>query len=264
VPTHFHRLLRLPDAIKKKYDLSSLKIAIHAAAPCPIPVKQAMIDWWGPKIVEYYAGTEGGGTMIRSDEWLTHQGSVGRHWAGGKVHVLDDEGNEIADPYCDGAIYFAAPEQEEARFRYHKDDAKTAATYRGRLFTLGDVGHLDAEGYLYLTDRKSHMIISGGVNIYPQEVENCLATHPKVDDVAVIGVPHEEMGEEVKAVVQPAIGFAPGPALAEELIAYVREQIAHYKAPRSVDFVEQLPRQANGKIYKRLLRDRYWQGRGLL
>jgi long-chain acyl-CoA synthetase len=225
-----------------------------------VPVKQAMIEWWGPKIVEYYAGTEGGGTLIKSDEWLTHQGSVGKHWAGGKVWILDEEGNEVPQG-VDGGVYFEAPEDPNARFRYHKDDAKTASTYRGRLFTLGDVGHLDAEGYLYLTDRKSHMIISGGVNIYPQEVENCLAAHPWIDDVAVIGVPHEEMGEQVKAVVQLAPGIDPGPETERALIEYVRERIAHYKAPRSVDFVSELPRLENGKIYKRLLRDRYWSGR---
>jgi long-chain acyl-CoA synthetase len=260
VPTHFVRLLKLPDDVKQRYDVSSLRIAIHAAAPCPVPVKQAMIEWWGPKIVEYYAGTEGGGTLIKSDEWLTHQGSVGKHWAGGKVWILDEEGNEVPQG-VDGGVYFEAPEDPNARFRYHKDDAKTASTYRGRLFTLGDVGHLDAEGYLYLTDRKSHMIISGGVNIYPQEVENCLAAHPWIDDVAVIGVPHEEMGEQVKAVVQLAPGIDPGPETERALIEYVRERIAHYKAPRSVDFVSELPRLENGKIYKRLLRDRYWSGR---
>ena len=261
VPTHFVRLLKLPDDVKRRYDVSSLKIAIHAAAPCPVPIKKAMIDWWGPKIVEYYAGTEGGGTLIKSDEWLTHQGSVGKHWAGGKVWVLDENGQEVPQG-TDGGVYFEAPEDPKARFRYHKDDAKTASTYVGRLFTLGDVGHLDPDGYLYLTDRKSHMIISGGVNIYPQEVENCLAAHPRIDDVAVIGVPNEDMGEEVKAVVQLAPGVEPSPELERELIAYVREHIAHYKAPRSVDFVAELPRLENGKIYKRVLRDRYWAGRG--
>ncbi|HEY8516771.1 MAG TPA: acyl-CoA synthetase [Candidatus Binatia bacterium] len=260
VPTHFVRMLKLPEEVRRRYDLSSLKIAIHAAAPCPIPVKEKMIEWLGPKVVEYYAGTEGGGTLIRSEEWLTHKGSVGRHWAGGKVWILDEKGEEITEPGVDGVVYFEAPEDPNARFRYHKDDAKTAETYRGRLFTLGDIGHLDEEGYLYLTDRRSHMIISGGVNIYPQEVESCLATHPKVDDVAVIGVPNEEMGEEVKAVVQLAPGVQPSPEVAQELIDYVRERIAHYKAPRSVDFVDALPRLDNGKIYKRLLRDRYWSG----
>ena len=262
VPTHFVRLLKLPADVRRRYDLSSLKIAIHAAAPCPVPIKERMIDWLGPKVVEYYAGTEGGGTLIRSDEWLTHKGSVGRHWAGGKVHILDENDGEVDAPGVDGAIYFEAPEDPQARFRYHKDDAKTADTYRGRLFTLGDVGHLDPDGYLYLTDRRSHMIISGGVNIYPQEVENCLAAHPRIDDVAVIGVPHEDMGEEVKAVVQLAPGESPSPALERELIEYVRERIAHYKAPRSIDFVDELPRLDNGKIYKRLLRERYWAGRG--
>jgi long-chain acyl-CoA synthetase len=224
-------------------------------------VKQAMIEWWGPKIVEYYAGTEGGGTLIGSDDWMAHKGSVGRHWAGGRVHILDDAGNEITEPMADGGVYFEAPEDPNARFRYHKDEAKTASTYRGNLFTLGDVGHLDADGFLYLTDRKSHMIISGGVNVYPQEVENCLSMHPQVEDVAVIGVPHEDMGEEVKAVVQLRPGVAASPELEKALIAYAREHIAHYKAPRSVDFVDTLPRMENGKIYKRLLRDRYWAGR---
>ena len=260
VPTHFGRLMRLPEEVRRKYDLSSLRIAIHAAAPCPIPVKQAMIEWWGPKIVEYYAGTEGGGTLIRSDEWMAHKGSVGRHWAGGTVHILDENGAEVTQPMVDGGVYFEAPEDPNARFKYHKDEAKTATTYRGNLFTLGDIGHLDAEGYLYLTDRKSHMIISGGVNVYPQEVENCLAMHPKIEDVAVIGVPHEDMGEEVKAVVQLRSGVQASPEVEREIIAYTREHIAHYKAPRSVDFVETLPRMENGKIYKRLLRDRYWAG----
>ena len=262
VPTHFVRMLKLPEDVKCRHDLSSLKIAIHAAAPCPVPIKQAMIDWWGPKIVEYYAGTEGGGTLIRSEDWLAHPGSVGRHWAGGKVHILDEQGNEVTEPGVDGGVYFEAPEDPNARFRYHKDEAKTASTYVGRLFTLGDVGHLDGDGFLYLTDRKSHMIISGGVNIYPQEVENCLAAHPSIDDVAVIGVPHDDMGEEVKAVVQLSPGVAAGPELERQLIEYVRERIAHYKAPRSVDFVTDLPRLENGKIYKRMLRDRYWAGRG--
>ena len=260
VPTHFSRMLRLPEETRRKYDLSSLRIAIHAAAPCPIPVKQAMIEWWGPKIIEYYAGTEGGGTLIRSEDWMAHKGSVGRHWAGGTVHILDENGAEVTEPMVDGGVYFEAPDDPNARFKYHKDEAKTATTYRGNLFTLGDIGHLDADGYLYLTDRKSHMIISGGVNVYPQEVENCLAMHPKIEDVAVIGVPHADMGEEVKAVVQLRPGVESSPELEREIIAYAREHIAHYKAPRSVDFVEALPRMENGKIYKRLLRDRYWEG----
>ena len=201
VPTHFRRMLHLPDEVRARYDVSSLQVAIHAAAPCPIPIKKAMIEWWGPVILEYYAGTEGGGTIIRSDEWMDHQGSVGKHWAGGEVHILDDDGVELTEPNAEGSIYFDAPEQVEARFRYYKDDDKTADSYRGSQFTLGDIGYKDADGYLYLTDRKSNMIISGGANIYPQEVENHLASHAKVEDVAVIGIPNDDFGEEVKAVV---------------------------------------------------------------
>ena len=263
VPTHFRRLLHLPEEVRSRYDLSSLRVAVHAAAPCPVPVKQQMIDWWGPVVLEYYAGTEGGGTLIRSEEWLEHQGSVGRHWAGGTLHILDEDGNEILEPGREGAIYFEAPANQAARFRYYKDDEKTAKTYRGDLFTLGDVGDLDADGYLYLTDRKSHMIISGGVNIYPQEVENHLSTHPNVDDVAVIGVPDDEMGEEVKAVVVPRQAD-PSPELAQTLIDFCRENIAHYKCPRSVDFVEELPRLPTGKLLKRKLRERYWADQGSL
>jgi long-chain acyl-CoA synthetase len=261
VPTHFKRLLSLPEEVRARYDVSSLRVAVHAAAPCPIAVKEAMIAWWGDAIVEYYAGTEGGGTLIRAQEWLAHKGSVGRHWAGGRVHILDEEGREITEPRREGAIYFEAPPDPTQRFRYYKDDAKTAGTYRGNLFTIGDIGYLDEEGYLYLTDRQSNMIISGGVNIYPQETENHLVTHPKVYDVAVIGVPDEEMGEAVKAVVVPAPGVAPGPELEAELIAYCRDGIAHYKCPRSIDFVDALPRTETGKMQKRKLRDRYWQGR---
>jgi acyl-coenzyme A synthetase/AMP-(fatty) acid ligase len=260
VPTHFKRLLSLPEGMRKKYDVSSLRVAVHAAAPCPIAVKEAMIGWWGDAIMEYYAGTEGGGTIIRAPEWMTHKGSVGRHWTNGKIHILDEEGREIEEPGKEGAIYFEAPPQAEARFNYYKDDKKTAGTYRGNLFTIGDIGYVDPEGYLYLTDRQSNMIISGGVNIYPQETESHLVTHPKVYDVAVIGVPNDDLGEEVKAVVVPAPGVAPGAALADELIQFCRAHIAHYKCPRTVDFATELPRTETGKMQKRLLRDRYWQG----
>lgn len=198
--------------------------------------------------------------MIRAQEWLTHKGSVGRHWTGGKIHLFDDEGREVEEPNREGAIYFEAPPDPAARFNYYKDEQKTAGTYRGDLFTIGDIGYLDAEGYLYLTDRQSNMIISGGVNIYPQETESHLVTHPKVYDVAVIGVPDDEMGEAVKAVVVPAAGCAPGTALADELIGYCRAHIAHYKCPRTIDFVDELPRTETGKMQKRKLRDRYWQG----
>jgi len=256
VPTHFRRLLQLPANVRARYDVSSLRVAVHAAAPCPVPVKEQMIEWWGDAIVEYYAGTEGGGTLVRAREWLQRPGTVGRHWAGGKVWVLDEEGNEVAGPRQEGAIYFEAPAR--GRFSYHKDETKTAATYRGDLFTIGDIGYLDEDGYLFLTDRQSNMIISGGVNIYPQETENHLIVHPKVDDVAVIGVPSEEMGEEVKAVVIPAEGAEPGPELEAELIEWCRNGIAHYKCPRSIDFVTDLPRTETGKMAKRKLRDRYW------
>jgi acyl-coenzyme A synthetase/AMP-(fatty) acid ligase len=221
-----------------------------------------MIEWWGDAIVEYYAGTEGGGTLIRAQEWLAHEGSVGRHWAGGKLHILDEEGREIEKPRQEGAIYFEAPPDPAARFKYYKDDAKTAGTYRDNLFTIGDIGYVDEEGYLYLTDRQSNMIISGGVNIYPQETESHLVTHPKVHDVAVIGVPNADLGEEVKAVVVPAPGAEPGPALEQELIDFCRAGIAHYKCPRTVDFVDALPRTETGKMQKRKLRDRYWEGHG--
>lgn len=260
VPTHFKRLLSLPEAVRNRYDVSSLRVAVHAAAPCPIAVKEAMIAWWGDAIQEYYAGTEGGGTLIRAQEWLAHKGSVGRHWTGGKIHILDEEGREIEEPNREGAIYFEAPPDPAARFNYYKDAQKTAGTYRGDLFTIGDIGYLDADGYLYLTDRQSNMIISGGVNIYPQETESHLVTHPKVYDVAVIGVPNDDLGEEVKAVVVPAPGCAPGPELAEELIRFCRDHIAHYKCPRTIDFVTELPRTETGKMQKRKLRDRYWQG----
>jgi acyl-CoA synthetase (AMP-forming)/AMP-acid ligase II len=262
VPTHFKRLLQLPEELRTRYDLASHRVAVHAAAPCSIPVKRAMIEWWAhTSILEYYAGTEGGGTLIRSQEWLEHPGSVGRHWANAKVHILDEEGGEIEEPLKDGAIYFEAAADAAQRFRYYKDDEKTRQAFRGNLFTLGDIGHLDADGFLYLTDRQSNMIISGGVNIYPQETENVLIAHAKVSDVAVIGVPNDEMGEEVKAVVIPAPGVQPGPDLERELIEHCRAQIAHYKCPRSIDFAEDLPRQPTGKLYKRMIRAQYWQDR---
>ncbi len=261
VPTHFRRFLSLPEDVRAKYDLSSLRAAIHAAAPCPIPLKEQMIAWWGDSIMEYYGGTEGGGTIIKSQEWLTHKGSVGKHWAGGVVHTLDEDGNEFDEPGREGAIYFDAPADVAARFSYHKDPAKTQSTYRGSLFTIGDIGYKDADGYLYLTDRQSNMIISGGVNIYPQETENHLVMHPKVQDVAVIGVPNEDLGEEVKAVVVLAPGITPGAALERELIEFCRQSLAHYKCPRTIDFASDVPRTETGKMAKRRLRDKYWAGR---
>jgi len=253
VPTMFVRMLKLPREVRERYDLASLKVAIHAAAPCPVQVKDEMIHWWGPVLYEYYAGTEGNGYVAcTSEEWLAHKGTVGRALLG-EVRILDDEGG-VLPPGETGTIYFA----NGPVFEYHNDAAKTAASRsREGWSTLGDVGHVDAEGYLYLTDRRDYMIISGGVNIYPQEVENLLVTHPKVADVAVIGVPNEDLGEEVKAVVQPIDWSDAGAALAGELIAYCRDCLSHIKCPRSIDFDPQLPRHPTGKLYKRLLRERY-------
>jgi long-chain acyl-CoA synthetase len=257
VPTMFVRLLKLDPAVRSAHDVSSLRCVVHAAAPCPVPVKRQMIEWFGPVIHEYYAGTEGNGfTAIDSPDWLAHPGSVGRALVG-TIHIVSDEGDELAagEP---GTVYF----EGGASFEYHNDPDKTASSRNHRGWsTLGDVGYLDDEGYLYLTDRKAYMIISGGVNIYPQEAENLLVTHPKVMDVAVFGVPNEEMGEEVKAVVQPIDMADAGPELASELIAFCRSQLAAFKCPRSIDFEPELPRHATGKLYKRLLKDRYWAGR---
>jgi len=260
VPTMFVRMQKLPPEARTRYDLSSHAVAIHAAAPCPVEVKRAMIEWWGPILFEYYAGTEASGsTFITSEDWLEHPGSVGRA-ALGVLHICDEEGNEL--PTGDtGLIYF---EREAPTFEYHKDPAKTAAARHPEhpgWNALGDVGYLDDEGYLYLTDRQAFMIISGGVNIYPQAIEDALVTHPKVADVAVFGVPHPEMGEAVKAVIEPAPGYAPDEDLAAELMAFARTRLAGYMIPRSVDFIEEMPRLPTGKLYKRLLKDKYWTER---
>ena len=256
VPTMFVRMLKLEPEARAKYDLSTLKVAIHAAAPCPIPVKEQMIAWWGPVIFEYYAGTEGNSfCAISSPEWLAHKGSVGRALLG-VIHIVGDDGEELP-PGEAGTIFFS----DGTVFEYHNDPEKTAQSRNDKGWsTLGDIGYVDAEGYLYLTDRKANMIISGGVNIYPQEAENLLVTHPKVADVAVFGVPNEEFGEEVKAVVQPVDMKDAGPALAEELIAFCRQSLSPIKCPRSIDFEAELPRHPTGKLYKRLLKDRYWAG----
>lgn len=254
VPTMFVRMLKLPQAVRDRYDVSSLKFAIHAAAPCPIPVKEQMIQWWGPIIHEYYAGTEGNGfTSINSREWLTHKGSVCKAILG-VPHVLDDHGNELP-PGEVGTIYFS----DGPAFSYHNDQEKTAASHNDKGWsTLGDVGYLDEEGYLYLTDRKAYTIISGGVNIYPQEAEDVLVTHPEVIDVAVFGVPNEEFGEEVKAVVQPVDMASATPAFEQQLLDYCRARLSPIKCPKTIDFEEELPRHPTGKLYKRLLKDRYW------
>jgi acyl-CoA synthetase (AMP-forming)/AMP-acid ligase II len=256
VPTHFVRMLKLPDDVRAKYDLSSNDCAIHAAAPCPVPVKEAMIEWWGPIIEEYYAGSEGNGmTMINSADWLTHKGSVGRAVIGTPHIMAEDNESEVAQGQ-EGTVFF---ENAESQFEYHGDSEKTQSSRNSKGWsTLGDVGYLDAEGFLYLTDRKSFMIISGGVNIYPQEIENHLVTHPRVQDVAVIGGPHEEMGEEVVAVIQPVDMVDATDAFRDEILAYAREKLSGVKLPRRIDFLEELPRHDTGKLYKRLLRDQYW------
>ncbi len=256
VPTHFVRILKLPEEIRTKYDTSSLRCAVHAAAPCPVPVKEKMIEYWGPVLMEYYAGTEGNGfTFISSQDWLTHKGSVGRAIMG-ITHICDEDGNDVP-ARSEGAVFFEGGNP----FSYHNDAAKTAEAANKHGWTsLGDVGWVDEEGYLYLTDRKSFMIISGGVNIYPQEIENHLITHPAITDVAVIGGPHDEMGEEVIAVIQPADMAMAGDALRDELTAYAREKLSGVKIPRRIDFRAELPRHDTGKLYKRLLRDEYWAG----
>ena len=256
VPTHFVRMLKLPAEVRAQYDVSSMKSAIHAAAPCPVPVKQAMIDWWGPVLLEYYAGSEGNGmTFATSQDWLAHKGTVGRAILG-TVHIVGED-NETEVPVGEeGAVFF----ESDNVFEYHDDPEKTASSRNSKGWsTLGDVGKLDADGFLYLTDRKSFMIISGGVNIYPQEIENHLVTHPKVADVAVVGGPHEEMGEEVIAVIQPADMADATDEFRDELGAYARQKLSGVKVPRRIDFMEALPRHDTGKLYKRLLRDQYWE-----
>ena len=256
VPTMFIRMLKLPEPTRRKYNHSSLKVVIHASAPCPIAIKEQMIEWWGPKIYEYYAGTEGNGfCAIDSAQWLLHKGSVGKPLVG-KVHIVDDDGAELPTGEA-GTIFF----EGGGTFEYHNDPEKTKSSRNDKGWsTLGDIGYLDRDGYLYLTDRKANMIISGGVNIYPQEAENLLATHPKVEDVAVFGVPNEDFGEEVKAVVQPVDIKHAGPALEAELIGFCRAHLSAIKCPRTIDFDAELPRHPTGKLYKRLIKDRYWIG----
>lgn len=257
VPTMFVRMLKLTEQERQQYDLSSHEVAIHAAAPCPVDVKRRMIEWWGPIIEEYYAGTEGNGsTLIHSKEWLEHPGSVGKS-ANGKIHICDEDGNELPTRES-GIVYF---EQERMGYSYHNAPEKTKEAQHPahpNWSALGDVGYLDEEGYLYLTDRKSFMIVSGGVNIYPQEIENALILHPAVLDIAVFGVPNEDFGEEVKAVVQVAPDFDESDELKDDLLEYARTKLANYMVPRSIDYINEMPRLPTGKLYKRLLRDRYW------
>ncbi|MFF0745985.1 acyl-CoA synthetase [Streptomyces sp. NPDC004111] len=258
VPTMFVRLLKLPQRTRERYDLSTLRVAVHAAAPCPVEVKRRMMDWWGPVLHEYYSSTEGNGiTFIGPWEWLTRPGSVGRAGLLGELRVCGPDGAPLP-PGETGTVYFERP---ELPFRYHNDDRRTREAQHPEhpnWTTTGDIGYVDADGYLFLTDRAAFMIISGGVNIYPQETEDCLALHPKVADVAVIGVPDPEMGEAVKAVVQLEPGVAPGPEVAAEILEFVRGRLAHHKAPRTVDFADSLPRTPTGKLAKSALRKAYW------
>ncbi|MFC6085506.1 acyl-CoA synthetase [Sphaerisporangium aureirubrum] len=256
VPTHFKRLLSLPDETRHKYDLSSLKWMIHAAAPCPVPVKQAMLDWWGDCVYEYYAATEGGGTVATPADWRKYPGTVGTAWPISELLIVDDD-HEPVPTGVPGTIYM---KMAGVQFEYKGDPAKTAANRLRDHFTVGDIGYLNDEGYLFLCDRKADMIISGGTNIYPAEIENELVVHPKVADVAVFGIPDEEWGEQIKAVVEPAAGIEPGPELAAELLASLEGRLSKMKWPRSIDFVERLPREPNGKLLKRKLRDPYWEG----
>jgi long-chain acyl-CoA synthetase len=258
VPTMFSRMLKLPEATRKKYDLSTLEIAVHAAAPCPAQVKEQMIEWWGPIIHEYYGATEGlGFTACDTPQWLAHRGTVGKIMLG-ELHVLDEEMNPVPNG-TSGTLWF----KTATPFEYFNDPEKTKESRSPdeTMSTVGDVGYVDDDGYLYLTDRSTFMIISGGVNIYPQECENLLITHPKVADAAVFGIPNPDLGEEVKAVVQVMPGVEAGPALVDELLAFCSEHLSRQKVPRSIDFADELPRLPTGKLYKRILRDRYWGDR---
>jgi long-chain acyl-CoA synthetase len=254
VPTMFHRLLSLPQATRDRYDHASLKFVLHGAAPCPVPVKQRLIEWIGPIVHEYYAATEGSGSAVDSHTWLAKPGTVGKPPTSDHVVIVDEEGHDLPSNQV-GTIYLKAP--DVGKFTYYKDTSKTDKAYRGGYYTLGDIGYLDDDGYLFLTDRSAHLIISGGVNIYPAEIEAVLLAHPGVADVGVIGVPNEEWGEEVKGVVELQPGYAASPQLAQEMVEFCRQRLAHFKCPRSIDFVETLPRHDNGKLYKQALRQRY-------
>ncbi len=259
VATMFHRLLNLPEETRAKYDIGTMKFLIHGAAPCPVHVKQAMIEWFGPIVWEYYAATEGGGGfLVGSDEWLTKPGTVGKPGPEFDNKILDDDGNAVATGEV-GTIYMRAP--ETGRFEYYKDADKTSKSYRGEYFTLGDMGYFDEDGYLFLTGRTAELIISGGVNIYPQEVDSEIIKHPAVLDVCTIGVPNDEWGEEVKSVVSLQPGQEPSDALTDELITWARERLANFKCPRSIDYADELPRSEAGKIQRRVVRAPYWPDR---
>ncbi|MEW2033718.1 acyl-CoA synthetase [Streptomyces roseifaciens] len=258
VPTQFQRLLALPEDVRARYDVSSMRHAVHGAAPCPEHVKRAMIDWWGGCIEEYYAASEGGGAFATAEDWLKKPGTVGRAWPISELAVFDDDGNRLPAGRL-GTVYM---KMTTGGFAYHKDAGKTRDSRIGDFFTVGDLGSLDEDGYLFLRDRKIDLIISGGVNIYPAEIESVLLAHPGVADAAVFGVPHDDWGEEVRAVVEPAEGHAPGAPLAADILAHCAGALAGYKRPRSVEFIAAMPRDPNGKLYKRRLREPHWKGRG--
>jgi long-chain acyl-CoA synthetase len=258
VPTQFNRMLQLPEDVRAKYDVSAMKWAIHAAAPCPIDVKQKMLAWWGPVIWEYYAATEGGGSIAPPDEWLKYPGTVGRVWPNSELKITDDDGNAMptGEP---GTVWMRMGAGRT--FEYKGDDEKTKNSHDDEgFFTVGDVGYLNDDGYLFLCDRKSDMIIAGGINIYPAEIEGCIQEHPQVADIAVFGIPDPEMGEQIKAVVQPLPGVAGDDALRASIMEHVQRRLGKYKWPRSIDFMDELPREPTGKLLKRTLRDPYWEG----
>jgi len=257
VPTQFHRLLKLDEAVRAKYDMSSLRAMIHAAAPCPIETKRKMLEWWGDTIYEYYAATEGGGTLVTPQEWRKYPGTVGKAWGNSDIKIYDDEGKELG-PNQIGTVYMLLGSTD---FEYKDAAEKTRESRIGNYFTVGDMGELNEEGYLFLRDRKTDMIISGGANIYPAEIEAVLFQHPKIADVAVFGIPHEDWGEEIKAVVQVIEGVEPGEALTREILEWCGGRLAKMKTPKSIDYLDELPRDPNGKLYKRKLRDPYWKGR---
>jgi long-chain acyl-CoA synthetase len=258
VPTQFHRMLQLPDDVKARYDVSSMRWAIHAAAPCPIDVKQKMLDWWGPVIWEYYGATEGGGTTATPEDWLKYPGTVGSPWAISELKITDDDGQVVA-PGVPGTVWMKMGGQD---FEYKGDKSKTDENHDADgFFTVGDVGYLNDDGFLFLCDRKSDMIIAGGVNIYPAEIEGEILAHPGVGDVAVFGVPDDDMGEQIKAVIEPAPGYEAGDELAASVMEHLSGRLAKFKWPKSIDFSDELPREPTGKLLKRQLRDPYWEGR---
>ncbi len=256
VPTMFNRLVRLPEAIRKDADLSSLKVVIHSAAPCPVGLKKAIMKWWGPVLYEYYSASEGGGTLVKPDEWVEKPGTVGKPWAISQIKILDENKKELP-PGEVGTIYIRMDIGQ--KFEYHQDKKKTEDAYFGDFFTADDVGYLDEDGYLFLTDRKSYMIIVGGVNIYPTEIENQLSMHPKIADNAVFGVPNEDLGEEIKAVIVLEDGIEESREVTEEIMVYCTDMLGKFRTPHSIDYLEELPREATGKLIKRKLRDPYWE-----